>query len=327
MIFILENDFYVTSSDEDKKTHPPRKKKTKPREPPKPRKFAGPMLKCQECGKNHMEQPCPRCPKLKTCEVCGYRYVFKCIKCAYKCKFCGRACMNSSRLKEHIDAMHKRLEKYECHFCEKKFRHKNVLLVHIEKHKEVADMICDVCGKAFKHRKNLSRHLRIHSDIRYKCEVCGREFVEKDVLKTHSLLHTTGPKRFKCGVCAKDFHHKVSLKEHIGRHHKEVDQAELLIDTWKKDSERMGEVTENESDDESEDRSDKEQKENGQQKESMVSSSLAAATAASLLYDNKSSSTSSLRSDSVHNRKQSEESITKNLLHTTQQDIAECDNK
>ena len=123
----------------------------------------------------------------------------------------------------------------------------------METHKEVADLICDICSKAFKHKKTLSRHMRIHSDPRYKFEVCGRQFVEKDVLKTHSLLHTTGPKRFKCGVCAKDFHHKISLKEHIGRHHKEADQTELLIDTWKKDSKRMGKVTENKSDKESDD--------------------------------------------------------------------------
>ena len=154
----------------------------------------------------------------------------------------------------------------------------------METHKEVADLICDICSKAFKH-KTLSRHMRIHSDARYKFEVCGRQFVEKDVLKTHSLLHTTGPKRFKCGVCAKDFHHKISLKEHIGRHHKEVDQTELLIDTWKKDTKRMGKVTENKSDKESDDSLDESGEKNGQQKESMVSSSLAAATAGSLVYD------------------------------------------
>ena len=309
----------MTSSDEDKKSQPPRKKKAKPR------RYAGPMLKCQECGKEHMEQPCPRCPRLKTCKVCGYRYAIKCVKCAYKCKFCGMACMRSSRLKEHIDAMHKRLQKYKCPICEKRFRHN--LWSHMETHKEVADLICDICSKAFKHKKTLSRHMRIHSDARYKCEVCGRKFIEKDVLKTHSLLHTTGPKRFKCGVCAKDFHHKISLKEHIRRHHKDADQAELLIDTWKKDPERMGEVTENESDKESEDSLDEDEEENGQQRESMVSYSLAAATAGSLLYDNQSSSTYSLRSNSIHNRKQSEESFNQDpLINVTQQDMTECDN-
>ena len=162
-----------------------------------------------------------------------------------------------------------------CHICKKRFRHN--LWPHMETHKEVADLICDICGKAFKHKKSLSRHMGIHSDARYKCEVCGRQFVEKDVLKTRSLLHKTGPKRFKCGVCAKDFHHKISLKEHIGRHHNDADQAGLLIDTWKKDPERLLEVTENKSDEKSEDMLDEDEGKNGQQKESMASSSLTAA--------------------------------------------------
>ena len=85
----------MASSDKDKTLRPPRKKK-------KPRRYAGPMLKCQECGKEHMEQPCPRCPRLKTCQVCGYRYAIKCMNCKYKCKFCGMDCMCSSHLKVHL---------------------------------------------------------------------------------------------------------------------------------------------------------------------------------------------------------------------------------
>ena len=300
----------MTSSDKDKKSQPPRKKKAKPR------RYAGPVLKCQECGKEHTEQPCPRCPRLKTCKVCGCRYTIKCMNCKYKCKFCGMAFMRSSRLKEHIDAMHNRLEKYKCHLCGKRFSN---LRSHMETHKEVADLICDICGKAFKQKKNLTRHLRIHSDARYICEVCGRQFVEKHALKTHSLLHTRGPKRFKCGVCAKDFHQKSDLKKHIGRHHNGSDQAELLIDRWRKDPGRMGEVTENESDDESEDKLDEDEEENGL-------SSLVAATAGSLLYVNESTSAYSLRNNSIHNRKQSKESIIQDPLNITQQDMTECVN-
>ena len=305
----------MASSDKDKTLRPPRKKK-------KPRRYAGPMLKCQECGKEHMEQPCPRCPRLKTCQVCGYRYAIKCMNCKYKCKFCGMDCMCSSHLKEHINAMHNRREKYKCHICERRCSN---MWMHMETHKEVADLICDICGKAFKQKKNLSRHLRIHSDASHKCEVCGRKFREKYALKTHSSLHTTGPKRFKCGVCAKDSHTKSNLKEHIGRYHNDADQAKLLIDTWRKDPERMGEVVEIESDEESEDKLDEDKEENGQQKKSMFSSSLATITTGSLFYDNQCFSTSSLRSSSVRNRKQSEESIIQGPLNFRQQDMTECD--
>ena len=65
---------------------------------------------------------------------------------------------------------------------------------------------------------------------------------------------------------------------------------------------------------------------NGQQKESMVSSSLAAATAGSLVYDTQSSSTYSLRNNSVHNRNQYGESFIQDPLNVTQQDMTECDN-
>ena len=214
------------------KERKPREKKPKL---PKPiyRKPIGPMAKCKDCGQEHMKETCPRCKKIKTCEACGYKYFRKCNNCAYKCEFCGKACMKSHRLREHIDTIHKRIEKYKCKKCGQKFRISANLYKHYESHKEVADLICKDCGKAFKHRANLTRHKRIHSGKKQKCEVCGREFVQKDTLKTHLLLHSTGPKRFKCSVCNKDFHHKVSLKEHIERHHKvdAEDITDLIIDS------------------------------------------------------------------------------------------------
>ena len=51
----------------------------------------------------------------------------------YVCDLCGTACVNRSKLKVHVEAVHERKKPYQCDFCQKAFARKPCLKKHMKK--------------------------------------------------------------------------------------------------------------------------------------------------------------------------------------------------
>ena len=65
-----------------------------------------------------------------------------------------------SNLKNHIDAVHKKLTPYQCKECKKSFGQSNTLKSHIDTvHKKLTPYQCKECKKYFGVRSNLMRHI------------------------------------------------------------------------------------------------------------------------------------------------------------------------
>ena len=81
------------------------------------------------------------------------------------CKFCDKTFKRKSKLKEHIDAVHRNKKTFFCDLCDYSSVQKiNVERHHKSVHQKVKLFQCMICKKKFTQNKNLMRHSeRFHS--------------------------------------------------------------------------------------------------------------------------------------------------------------------
>lgn len=109
------------------------------------------------------------------------------------------------------------LKSHKCPECQKVFRHRSVLMLHMRVHSKDKPYQCKVCGKCFRFSSYLQQHVIIHTGKKpYKCPDCGRDFAFLQNMKTHQKLHQEKP--FKCTNCSKGYRNEGQLKRHMISH-------------------------------------------------------------------------------------------------------------
>uniref|UniRef100_A0A0X3PIS8 PR domain zinc finger protein 15 n=1 Tax=Schistocephalus solidus TaxID=70667 RepID=A0A0X3PIS8_SCHSO len=106
----------------------------------------------------------------------------------YSCEFCGKTFLRSSRLKRHVDGVHKKLREFACEVCGKASASKGDLNKHVNSvHKAIRPFTCEICGRSFAEMGHVRRHIRsLHNKLReYACEICGKAFAEKGTMNKH----------------------------------------------------------------------------------------------------------------------------------------------
>ena len=71
-------------------------------------------------------------------------------------------------LKTHIETVHKKQKKFECHICNKCFSQAGYRCIHIKTvHQKVKLFKCDLCKKKFGQKGNLNQHkIAVHEKLR-----------------------------------------------------------------------------------------------------------------------------------------------------------------
>lgn len=135
------------------------------------------------------------------------------------CDTCGFKCQSRRRLKEHLDRKHGSEFKFHCEYCDKKFKVKGDMRLHVRfKHKE-SPIICDVCGKTCSNSNSLYVHQKwAHFKPKYECEICKRRMVTQENLDQHILLQHERRESFVCEECGKSFSENHRLKQHMMTH-------------------------------------------------------------------------------------------------------------
>ena len=163
----------------------------------------------------------------------------------FECHECKHIFLKVAQARSHYLIQHS--TKYQCNFnnCNKRFPTINKLQRHERSHTKIRPFPCPICQKPFRSKSNLNVHLKMHRKKPYQCEYCRKRFDKQETMKKHQIIHLTGrPHQCKiCGVAFRKPHHltrhfkthtgeqpyqcrfcdkKFSLKSNCKRHEKQV---------------------------------------------------------------------------------------------------------
>ena len=142
-----------------------------------------------------------------------------------------------------------RRDKLTCHICDKPFKDKAELLLHLRTHRisycQVCDDIvpassfqnhkakclaptmpilkCGICNVyETRQKKHLQQHIELkHGEYSVICNVCDKHFKNQRALANHMTSHTGYP----CHTCGKRFKTNWHLKRHIASVHEQNDES------------------------------------------------------------------------------------------------------
>jgi Zinc finger, C2H2 type len=149
----------------------------------------------------------PRKRNMKyACRICNQK-VFACLGQLQKhqkafaktiCSMCGLSFLQS-KLQKHMVLKHgpkKPIEHVLCQICNTYVR-TTQFSVHRKAHVGELKYECDVCGKKFRVRNYLKMHLERHfpslrppKAMKVACAECGKQFVHPSKLMQHAIIHT-----------------------------------------------------------------------------------------------------------------------------------------
>lgn len=194
---------------------------------------AGPVFKCDECGKEfplkerlklHVRThtgfkpyKCPECDKsfARGGQLVQHRRTHSQVK-PYRCGICSNSFTCAANLSLHVKR-HNGQKDHKCELCGRAFVRRDALKKHLEcLHRDVKSFVCVICNKTFK--GHLPQHMRTHArDRPHGCATCGQRFAQKSQLTVHQRTHS-GQRPFRCLVCWQAFAHSTALKLHTRRH-------------------------------------------------------------------------------------------------------------
>ena len=106
-----------------------------------------------------------------------------------KCGLCSYASLSDAKLKQHIDAVHKKTKKHFCEMCSYVTQNKYSLKMHKISVHEMGDKKyrCEKCPYASVYSTGIKRHMDgVHENIRnFICEQCDYAAAQKGTLKRH----------------------------------------------------------------------------------------------------------------------------------------------
>ena len=131
----------------------------------------------------------------------------------YKCPKCTKIAPTPNSLRLHM--YYHEDKQFQCEVCKQKFVYQSKLKQHKRSHTKLKMYECfhGGCNKKYRHPQDLIRHIQIHQEKSFECDFCVKKFVEKRLLKRHIVLHQNITP-YICDKCNKGFKHNNQLYRH-----------------------------------------------------------------------------------------------------------------
>ncbi|KAF0296313.1 Zinc finger protein 607 [Amphibalanus amphitrite] len=138
---------------------------------------------------------------------------------SYQCSVCGKCFRWKNNLDIHA-RIHADERPYQCDICGHATRCSANLRLHKQRvHSALRPHVCPLCQKGFKERYSMTIHMRSHTGDRpYVCEFCGDGFVTKGKLNSHMSKHSER-RPHECPLCLKAFKTAAILGKHCRKVH------------------------------------------------------------------------------------------------------------
>nr|XP_023013863.1 zinc finger protein 91-like isoform X1 [Leptinotarsa decemlineata] len=140
----------------------------------------------------------------------------------FSCKICGKRFTRLKNLRLHLKNSHveerfeTRSEEYQCYHCEKVYRKRRLLVIHMQIHRKKVYQ-CGSCTKSFRLEKSLMWHRTVHLEKEFRCPLCEDVFLSLRNLRRHRFQFHLFQK-YKCKHCPKTFESQSGFVKHVKRH-------------------------------------------------------------------------------------------------------------
>ncbi|XP_060076710.1 zinc finger protein 235-like isoform X2 [Ylistrum balloti] len=133
------------------------------------------------------------------------------------CRYCGMTFPYENQYKEHVMKEHQGVNMFNCQLCERDFKSRLGLKLHMMGHTGERPHVCTICGKGFRQKVSLITHSKKHTEDIHTCNVCGENFRKAISLRNHLVVHTQ-VQIFRCVKCGKKFKDEKFYIKHMETH-------------------------------------------------------------------------------------------------------------
>ena len=138
------------------------------------------------------------------------------------CKYCNEIYTGFNSMDQHIKTVHFGRLRYNCRFCNVRFKTNKQLIIHKEdEHGIKANfLVCEYCSFKTDKPAELKCHiLNVHKKIKnYVCDTCGHGVRTPYLLEIHQRRHTK-KKPYRCKICEKDYRCSTIARQHLRKIH------------------------------------------------------------------------------------------------------------
>lgn len=79
---------------------------------------------------------------------------------------------------------------------------------------------CAYCNKVFKSKCHLAVHIgNVHGNVKWKCKLCDAAYTSKNGLTVHIYSHLNGKRPLVCHLCNNGYYTVAYIKQHYEKRH------------------------------------------------------------------------------------------------------------